>query len=228
MLLAGSVAVMASWHEMCVWLQYSNSANEPPAFDGLHRFVWSTVQGALLAALLLIAANYFQHRREPFHPGHWILLLNSLLIPVALLAHTILSIQIATFGDDSPPWIYKANDAVYLIFYIVLSAFWLIPLQRHSPGRLWSVTYALYLALSTIIAISCFTATVFSRTLLSSLIYPTQFVVLAFIVAAAISDLLHGNRRDWLHWFGLAVTFFAYLLNPIVNIISVSIAENAA
>ena len=210
---------MASWQEAYVWLQYSNSANDPPPFHGLHRFTWSTVQGGLLTALFLIAANFFRSRQKPIHPGHWILLLNSLLIPITLVAHTVLSIQINKFADDAPVWIYTVNDAIYLAFYACITLLWLVIFRRDKQGRHWATAYAFYLALSAITTLSYLSATFTGVAIANSLIFPTQFVILMALAVCVVLDLSNRIFRDWLHWFGLAITLLAFLLNPLVSLL---------
>ena len=208
---------MASWQESCTSLQYSNSANDPPPFNGFHRFTWSTVQGGLLTALVVMATEFFQSRQKPLHPGHWILLLNSLLIPITLLAHTVLSIQINVYGDDSPSWIYTVNDAIYLAFYTCTTFLWLVLLRRNKQGRHWSAAYCFYLTLSAITTLAYFSAIFTGHAITNSLIFPLQFVILIVLAVCALVDLSNRNSRDWLHWFGLAVTLLAFSLNPIVS-----------
>jgi len=77
--LTTAIALMVAWGQLCTFLQYANSQNSPPEIDPLRTFVWAFVSKAI-----------------PIlgHPGHWILFLNSLLIPITLVAYTFFS-----FGD---------------------------------------------------------------------------------------------------------------------------------
>lgn len=210
---------MASWQEVCTYLQYSNSAIDRPLFDGFDRFTWAAVQGALLAAMLLIATSYFRHGQKPVHPGHWILLLNSLLIPVALLAHTVLSIQINRFGDDTPSWVYTVNNTIYLLFNLCFTLIWLALCRGAKHGWSWLFVCALFLVLSVVTTFGYLSATISGHSIPSALVYAIQFVILIAGTVAVAIDLLNGERRDWLHWFGMAVTLVAFSLNPLRNVL---------
>jgi len=85
---------MVAWGQLCTFLQYANSQNSPPEIDPLRTFVWAFVQGSLLASLVWLAARRSKAIPILGHPGHWILFLNSLLIPITLVAYTFFS-----FGD---------------------------------------------------------------------------------------------------------------------------------
>ena len=216
--LVTSIAVMAGYQELCTTLQYSNSAKTPPTFDAAHRVTWSAIQGALLASLIVMIVDYVRQKKLPSHPGHWILLLNATLVPVALVAHLILSIQINQYGDDAPGWIYKVNDTVYFVYYLSVAFAWHL-LGKRKPIRCWSVVYRIYLVLATLAMFGYLSAVLVGYSTTDGLIFPIQFVILLAIAWCVWDDLLNGEYRDWLHWVGVTVTTFAFLANPIVSLL---------
>ena len=190
--------------------------------DPWRTFVWGIVQGSLLASSLWLGLRAKRTGLSLTQPGHWLLMLNATLIPVTLVAHTFFSFQLYRFGDTPPSWVNLVDNSVYLCFYAGLSLAWFIPIfrMRRRSDRSWmpAIIVQLLMAGTSFVAYLFVVFNGFAT--LGMLLLPLQVAAVLTIIAAAIADLGFRIRRDWLHWYGVIVSLFAFAANPILDALS--------
>ncbi len=215
-----AVALMAAWSQFCTNLQYADSPDPPPRFDPVRQLSWSFAQGSLLASLVFLWLEAKRAGRWLRHPGHTILLLNAIPVPVILVVHTCRSVQIYWFGEATASWFaFAYSELIYCATYAAVAVLWLYMLryQRDQMPILWATAFGLYSAIALTTAVGYATRAVGRYYPTHVIVYGVQFLVVAVLFFASLHDVRNRIQRDWLHWFAIGVTVVAFLSTPFIE-----------
>jgi hypothetical protein len=178
------------------------------------------VQGSLIASLLFLCWNARNARQWLHHPGHWILLLNALPVPVILIVHTVWSVQLNQYGEEIEDWLVFAYPSlIYCAVYLGVSALWAYAVWRLRMEMpvVWTVAFGLFFVIAVFTAFEHAMNAAGRTSPVYGVIFGLQFLVLLALFVASIRDAITGTQRDWLHWFAVAITFVAFLGNPAIE-----------
>jgi len=144
------------------------------------------------------------------------------LIPVTLIAHTFFSFQLWQHGDTIPNWVDELNDFVYALFYPALTLAFAYPMLRYwrADCKVWGIVFGLQSILAAIMGASClFALTNISFSIASFAIF-IRISIAAMVACASIADVVFRVARDWIHWFSVLVSLFAFLANPLIELLA--------
>ena len=222
LVLTTAIAIMIGWAQLCTFLQYANSAKSPPQIVPIRTFAWASVQGSLLASFVWLVSRRSKSSALLAQPGHWILFLNFLLVPVTLIAHTFFSFQLWQHGDTLPKWVDLLNNFAYALFYPALSLAFAYPILRHwrADCKVWGIVFGLQSIMAAIMGASYLFALTNTSFSIASVAIFIRILIAAMVACAAIVDVVFRVARDWIHWFSVPVSLFAFLANPLIELLA--------
>jgi hypothetical protein len=170
------------------------------------------------AAILVSGAVFWidrlRNQSGANQPGHWILALQSLVIPAYLILWMVQSFCV---GKDNRIDSSLSNFQVIFRIYAVISFFsgisFFMGAWRLPKFLLWKTYLGLtgldawfWTVQSTLYSFSLFGG--FSIMIYGVSMY-FRYGLCAFMVILIIVDIFQARRRDWLHWFGVAIPIFS-------------------
>ncbi len=195
-------------------------------------FVFSATHAAAIVGIFILLRAKIRDRPARLQPGHWFVLAGGVAFLVILSCSLLLSAFRFVAKDDSPfeqsiPSWFTAVSIVPTLLQIGIY-FWATWASKGS--KRWQVPFAL---LATASLLHIFTFGIRSLQMLSNpsdllpglffvmdaMLVVTRVVSVAAIVvlsAAVVLDLIHRERRDWLHWVGIAIIFMTTLVQPAI------------
>lgn len=172
------------------------------------------ISGAMLAgSLVLIYSRIRSGSRMLRHPGHWLLLIGAGLKLVYLL---MIGAALLVRGENI--WPFVLNGAIILAAIIP----YLFAIRRTDVFR-WKVLFGGMVALHVLHGLFYFaialeihtTIGIHLFTVLSSVANLGNLLLAGWLVVIAVIELCVDQRRDWLHWTGVA----AHVANSAVSLI---------
>lgn len=154
----------------------------------------------------------------PSQPGHWLLVLGGIGLVIDFGAGAVVFGFMALSGWEKPLLTFEGYQAQQILAWSLAALFGTVFIARmRSAKPLWTVVAVLILlaailnaSLATISLIYFFRGTfgawIWQVPLLARLIATP--IVAAAIIAAIVADGLSRERRDWLHYGGLAAALF--------------------
>ncbi len=187
-----------------------HSLQEVPGEYAVIQNTSSVVGGVVAGAVLMgaIVLGYSRYRiGAPLvrHPGHWLLLISASMT----LASLTVSLLFFSSGLTSRTTFFLVYGAIHMAEAIAY-----VFALRHSRPIGWRSLFGALVLLSVLQTLT-YLANGFDLYLfpwwgvLNSIPTWGQFLVCGWVVIVSTSDLMAGQRRDWLHWTGVT-TYVAY------------------
>jgi hypothetical protein len=200
---------------------YSNDSL-PPQYATFLRatsVVYGVISGAILAGMLVVV--YTRYRFGPpciQHPGHWLLLISGIVTLVYLPLYFLAE---STVRAERP------------IFAFVL--FRIVPYLAVTCGYFWAARATrlnrwrnLFWAMTLIRLLTCLSelggfiqVAYFSRWAMWTLVaipLGGDLVLGGWLFVVAVLDRKAGQRRDWLHWTGVATFLATVIVRAVLTI----------
>lgn len=193
-------------------LTFQEGGNSGSILFRFANMILSSVQSIMVAANLVggvvIAIDFLQGKTGRFQPGHWIVTIIALLMPLFFLSQAFGLLLEKTMQANHPFFVsYILFSGIE--FMMMLSYFWGAfrlkePLRwKCGLGMLGLVSgfFCLHFLLLTLRFSSSF------GEMFNILQYVKSFVcflMALFVFLFMIMDISKGTRRDWLHWVGAA------------------------
>ena len=192
----------------------------PRAIRVAQQVVWSIQLTALAAGLVgtgILLLAKIRRLRGRFQPGHWLLLISTLIWAPSLLVPWALFLLIGTPDSVDTPsasslvWISRTwnlvttstSFAAYFFATFVCKA-----------GNRWRICFAVLAAFG-LMQTFRYVGALFSVSLFwwTKPLQYRSLIVGAVLLMAVLIDLRRGPRRDWLHWLGVAIIATGVLLS---------------
>jgi len=190
--------------------------------DGLWAMKTIVLAGGLVGAFVLVrdrrrgATGYLQ-------PGHWILAAECTRGAINTLCQAavqiLLLVNAATMSLSRP--LLLVYVAPQLLQFALVALIYLAGAIRCPAGRLWRAMFGLC-AIGAVVAALFAVCFMLGQFGLSGVVSRLQFLVVGvailhfapvvLLAIAAVRDLRRRERRDWLHWLGIALVLTTTLL----------------
>ena len=183
-----------------------NAQQQLPASYAVIRQSTSVLQGIVMGAVFA-AAMVLAHARLRYgspltrHPGHWLVLIISVTTFTYLVVITAFSALALPFARGVFTATYSAMATAQVIGYLIAS--WS---SKRSSWRPLFATLALLEALRALVYLGMLFDQSNIRIWASTSALPNwgRVIVCGWMMVLSLRDLRRGQRRDWLHWTGIA------------------------
>lgn len=197
------------------------------------RFSYAFTTGTFLAALIWIPRQCARTGKFFHHPGHWILgaqTIGSLGIFTFWILRLFFVEDVSSIQDQDLKW-YAVITFATAVFHLTATA--VLVAAIFSSKRRWQIVMGL-LAMTSLGTAILNTSYGVSILGMMDVIDPSwtswsaflQAGLRVFKVAPAVAiavavtmDLFSKPKRDWMHWIGLATTFAALTLLPLLQFV---------
>ena len=196
-------------------------------------FVYTFPQSACITITLLGLAWRRRGGSFPSQPGHWMALYLTIVGAYEIVLTVLSVFPVAqAFGWDSTIWLTRPMGLIFQCFALTL---W-VAAYLHEPDRIWKLGWAA-MALKSLFVV-CRTLLLWGRQCVEWLLetywyrhYHWQFpffnwgpyaniislllpnyLLLAFLLAATVSDLRQHRQRHWSHWLVVVSTFVSTVI----------------
>jgi len=185
-------------------------------FVTVYWMVETIVMGAGLVGLFVLARDRFRGATGHLQPGHWLVLAQSAPDAIRRFVYVtaMLMLLLGNTGMGSSPMMWIARIPPFVSPLLACGFYW-AGTVRCPAGRLWRWTLGM-LAVNSGMSV-CLAASILAlrgswirgfATIITTLGWVTGLIYLAgafLLLVGAIRDLRRRNRRDWLHWLGVAM-----------------------
>jgi hypothetical protein len=182
---------------------------------------YAILMGAILIGGCVFYADRYRRKPGRIQPGHWAIAIQSLCIPVTLILQCMVPDRFALTERSMKMLIYMGSMG--LIMLLAAGAFFYGSF-RLKKSLLWKIGLIL-LGAEYLINFTCLSIFFCPQKLLflyswifayfNKILYFAYFVGAYFFVVMVV-DIVRGERRDWLHWLGVAFQVMNVLITLVL------------
>jgi len=196
-------------------------------------FVYSVTHAAAIVGVFILLRAKIRGCPGRLQPGHWFVLAGGVASLAILSSHLLLLAFMAKDDSSSVQSIVSWTTSVFGVQMILQMGIYLCATWASKGSKRWQVPFALLATASLLHAFMIFGI----RKLLMPLLWwiyvslgsfnvvDAVFVVrrvfsvaaIVILLVAVVLDLINRERRDWLHWVGIAVIFMTTLVQPAIS-----------